>query len=67
MIDANASASWLVVMNAQTVGEKDATFEVDYDGGSATIALTAVSLRSERGQRGRLRCRCHRQVELLRV
>ncbi len=39
-IDANQSASWLVVMNAQTPGEKDATFEVDYAGGSATIALT---------------------------
>jgi MYXO-CTERM domain-containing protein len=42
-IDANASASWLVVMNAQTVGEKDATFEIDYDSGSATVPLTGVA------------------------
>ncbi len=30
-IEANALASWLIVMNAQTTaGEKDATFEIDY-------------------------------------
>ncbi|HEY1817429.1 MAG TPA: choice-of-anchor D domain-containing protein [Kofleriaceae bacterium] len=43
MVAANASATWLVVMNAQTVGEKDATFEIDYDGGSATVPITAVA------------------------
>jgi hypothetical protein len=43
MVAANASATWLVVMNAQTVGEKDAMFEIDYDGGSAIVPLTAVA------------------------
>jgi hypothetical protein len=38
-VAANATASWLVVMNAQTPGDVSATFEVDYSGGSATVAL----------------------------
>jgi hypothetical protein len=38
-VAANATASWLVVMNAQTPGDLSATFEIDYAGGSATVAL----------------------------
>jgi hypothetical protein len=39
MVAANSTVSWLVVMNAQTPGDVGATFEVDYTGGSATVAL----------------------------
>lgn len=40
-----ASATWLVVMTAQTAGTKTATFEADFDdGGSATAALTGEAL-----------------------
>ena len=38
-IDAEATATWLVVMNSATPGTKMATFEVDYTGGSTTVAL----------------------------
>ncbi|HTR54669.1 MAG TPA: choice-of-anchor D domain-containing protein [Kofleriaceae bacterium] len=39
-IDPAASAAWLIVMNASTPGQKQATFEVDYDGGSQMVPLT---------------------------
>lgn len=39
-VDAEGSATWLLVMNAQTPGTKNATFEIDYDSGSAFVALT---------------------------
>jgi hypothetical protein len=32
-------ASWLIVLQAQSVGLKQATFAVDYDGGTASVAL----------------------------
>jgi hypothetical protein len=40
----NSTVSWLVVMNAQSIGSGsdgsvDATFEIDYSGGSSTVAL----------------------------
>ncbi len=38
-IGSDSTVSWLVVMNAQTPGDVSATFEVDYSGGSATVAL----------------------------
>jgi MYXO-CTERM domain-containing protein len=39
-VDSNSNATWLIVMTAETVGNKTATFEADYDGGSATVTLT---------------------------
>jgi len=39
-VDAEGNVSWLLVMNAQTPGTKTATFEIDYAGGSAFVALT---------------------------
>jgi MYXO-CTERM domain-containing protein len=39
MVAANTTVSWLVVMNSQLPGQLAATFEVDYSGGSATVAL----------------------------
>ena len=37
-------ASWLVILNAHTAGVKSANFLVDYDGGTATIALEGEGL-----------------------
>jgi len=44
MIAPTASASWLVVLTAHTVGPKQANFVVDYDGGTATVALAGEGL-----------------------
>lgn len=38
------SASWLVVLQARTTGPKQASFVVDYDGGTATVPLTGEGL-----------------------
>ncbi len=44
MIQPTASASWLVVLQAHSVGPKQASFAVDYDGGTAMVALAGEGL-----------------------
>ncbi|HSN27376.1 MAG TPA: MYXO-CTERM sorting domain-containing protein, partial [Kofleriaceae bacterium] len=44
MIQPTQSASWLVVLQAHSVGPKQASFVVDYDGGTATVALAGEGL-----------------------
>ena len=44
MIPPTGFASWLVILNAHTVGVKSANFAVDYDGGTAIIALEGEGL-----------------------
>lgn len=44
MVPANASASWLIVAQPHSVGNKSATFAVDHAGGTATVALNADGL-----------------------
>ena len=44
MIAPTTSASWLVVLTAHSVGPKQANFVVDYDGGTATVALAGEGL-----------------------
>ncbi|HEY1559177.1 MAG TPA: choice-of-anchor D domain-containing protein [Kofleriaceae bacterium] len=39
-VDSAATATWLVVMNSQTPGTKQATFEIDYAGGTTSVALS---------------------------
>lgn len=41
--------SWLIVMRPSTVGPKEATFAVDHDGGTATIALVGEGMAESRG------------------
>jgi len=48
-IPANGAASWLVVFEAQEVGNEAATFMVDYDGGTASVALTGDGAGSDAG------------------
>jgi hypothetical protein len=43
-IMSTGSAEWLVVLNAHTAGPKEATFIVDYPGGSASVPLTGEGL-----------------------
>ena len=43
-ISASGLASWLIVFQGRTVGLKTATFSVDYDGGTASVDLTAETL-----------------------
>ena len=40
MIAPSEHATWLVVMTARTIGTKNATFRVDYDGVTAEVPLT---------------------------
>lgn len=44
MLQPTQSASWLVVLQAHSVGPKQASFAVDYDGGTATVALAGEGL-----------------------
>jgi hypothetical protein len=44
MIATAMNASWLVVLEAHSVGLKNATFAVDYDGGTATVPLLGEGL-----------------------
>ncbi len=48
-IAANGAATWLVVFEAQEVGNESATFMVDYDGGTASVALTGDGAGSDAG------------------
>ncbi len=48
-IPANGAATWLVVFEAQEVGNESATFMVDYDGGTASVALTGDGAGSDTG------------------
>jgi hypothetical protein len=43
-VDANASATWLIVLTAHSRGLKSATFSVDYDGGTTSVALEGEGL-----------------------
>jgi uncharacterized protein (TIGR03382 family) len=44
MIGPAQNASWLVVLQAHTTGPKEATFVVDYDGGTAMVPLAGEGL-----------------------
>jgi MYXO-CTERM domain-containing protein len=44
MIAPAAAASWLIVLQAHSVGVKQARFAVDYDGGKASVALLGEGL-----------------------
>jgi MYXO-CTERM domain-containing protein len=44
-----ALASWLIVFSGHTAGIKNATFSIDYDGGTASVPLTAEVLSSTPG------------------
>jgi uncharacterized protein (TIGR03382 family) len=44
MIQPAQSATWLVVLQAHTTGPKEASFVVDYDGGTATVPLAGEGL-----------------------
>jgi uncharacterized protein (TIGR03382 family) len=44
MIQPTESASWLVVLQAHTAGPKEASFLVDYDGGTAMVPLAGEGL-----------------------
>lgn len=44
MIQPSSSASWLVVLQAHTAGTKQASFVVDYDGGTAMVPLNGEGL-----------------------
>lgn len=49
MIAPTANAAWLVVMQAHAVGAKVASFEVDYDGGTASVMLVGEGLGASGG------------------
>lgn len=44
MIDPTHNAAWLVVLQAHTAGPKEASFVVDYDGGTASVPLAGEGL-----------------------
>ncbi len=44
MIDPTGNADWLVVLQAHTSGTKQASFVVDYDGGTVTVPLAGEGL-----------------------
>lgn len=44
MIEPAGMASWLIVLQAHKVGVKQSTFKVDYDGGTASVALQGEGL-----------------------
>jgi len=44
MIAPNGLVSWLIVLQAHSVGPKQATFSVDYDGGTASVDLVGEGL-----------------------
>src|SRR5262249_41865669 len=43
-IDAQGSAQWLIIAKPTTIGEKNATFVADYDGGQVMISLVGDGL-----------------------
>ena len=49
MIQPAQNATWLVVLQAHTTGPKEASFVVDYDGGTASIPLTGEGLGDMQG------------------
>jgi uncharacterized protein (TIGR03382 family) len=49
MIQPAQNAAWLVVLQAHTTGPKEASFVVDYDGGTASIPLTGEGLGDMQG------------------
>jgi uncharacterized protein (TIGR03382 family) len=52
MIQPTNSASWLVVLQAHTAGPKEASFLVDYDGGTAMVPLAGEGLGDMTGSGG---------------
>jgi uncharacterized protein (TIGR03382 family) len=52
MIPPSQNASWLVVLQAHTTGPKEASFVVDYDGGTTMVALAGEGLGDMPGSTG---------------
>ena len=44
MIQPSQNASWLVVLQAHSIGPKEANFVVDFDGGTASVPLAGEGL-----------------------